>query len=227
MELEELKKQWDLLSEQLKKNEIVNHAVIKRMIEKRTLSARDRLIGANVIAVFLLAGMLILFPLAATRVIIRQELLWMFYIVFPLLILYSLWNIHVLYKFNLATRTLLELHRWILSIVFPLLILYSFWNIHVLYKFNLATRTLLELHRWILSYKRRLRIEIWCTPFLVIGLFSSVFLIHHHYRSTLMVVFDILMLAVSVVAGYICYRYVDKRSVDEIEQGMKDLQDLE
>ena len=42
-----------------------------------------------------------------------------------------------------------------------------------------------------------------------------------------MVVFDILMLAVSVVAGYICYRYVDKRSVDEIEQGMKDLQDLE
>lgn len=191
MELEELKNQWNLLSEQLKKNEIVNHEVIKRMIEKRTLSARDRLIGANVIAVFLLAGMLILFPLAATRVIIRQELLWIFYI------------------------------------VFPLLILYSFWNIHVLNKFNLATRTLLELHRWILSYKRRLRIEIWCTPFLVIGLFSFVFLIHHHYRSTLMVVFDILMLAVSVVAGYICYRYVDKRSVDEIEQGMKDLQDLE
>lgn len=95
MELEELKNQWNLLSEQLKKNEIVNHAVIKRMIEKRTLSARDRLIGANVIAVFLLAGMLILFPLAATRVIIRQELLWIFYIVFPLLILYSFWNIHV------------------------------------------------------------------------------------------------------------------------------------
>lgn len=43
MELEELKNQWNLLSEQLKKNEIVNHAVIKRMIEKRTLSARDRL----------------------------------------------------------------------------------------------------------------------------------------------------------------------------------------
>ena len=105
MELEELKNQWNLLSEQLKKNEIINHEAIKRMIEKRTLSARDRLIGANVIAVFVLTGMLFLFPLAATRVIIRQELLWMFYIVFPLLILYSLWNIHVLYKFNLATLT--------------------------------------------------------------------------------------------------------------------------
>lgn len=92
MELEELKNQWNLLSEQLKKNEIINHEAIKRMIEKRTLSARDRLIGANVIAVFVLTGMLFLFPLAATRVIIRQELLWMFYIVFPLLILYSLWN---------------------------------------------------------------------------------------------------------------------------------------
>ena len=115
MELEELKNQWNLLSEQLKKNEIINHEAIKRMIEKRTLSARDRLIGANVIAVFVLTSMLFLFPLAATQVIIRQELLWMFYIVFPLLILYSLWNIHVLYKFNLATRTLLELHRWILS----------------------------------------------------------------------------------------------------------------
>lgn len=191
MELEELKNQWNLLSEQLKKNEIINHEAIKRMIEKRTLSARDRLIGANVIAVFVLTGMLFLFPLAATRVIIRQELLWMFYIVFPLLILYSLWNIHVLYKFNLATRTLLELHRWILS------------------------------------YKRRLRIEIWCTSFLTLGLFISVFLIHHHYRNLLMVVFDILMLSVGMMAGYICYRYVDKRSVDEIEQGMKDLQDLE
>ncbi|WP_178269864.1 hypothetical protein [Phocaeicola coprocola] len=191
MELEELKNQWNLLSEQLKKNEIINHEAIKRMIEKRTLSARDRLIGANVIAVFVLTGMLFLFPLAATRVIIRQELLWMFYIVFPLLILYSLWNIHVLYKFNLATRTLLELHRWVLS------------------------------------YKRGLRIEIWCTPFLTLGLFISVFLIHHHYRNLLMVVFDILMLSVGMMAGYICYRYVDKRSVDEIEQGMKDLQDLE
>lgn len=191
MELEELKNQWNLLSEQLKKNEIINHEAIKGMIEKRTLSARDRLIGANVIAVFVLTGMLFLFPLAATRVIIRQELLWMFYIVFPLLILYSLWNIHVLYKFNLATRTLLELHRWILS------------------------------------YKRRLRIEIWYTPFLTLGLFISVFLIHHHYRNLLMVVFDILMLSVGMMAGYICYRYVDKRSVDEIEQGMKDLQDLE
>lgn len=191
MELEELKNQWNLLSEQLKKNEIINHEAIKRMIEKRTLSARDRLIGANVIAVFVLSGMLFLFPLAATRVIIRQELLWMFYIVFPLLILYSLWNIHVLYKFNLATRTLLELHRWVLS------------------------------------YKRGLRIEIWCTPFLTLGLFISVFLIHHHYRNLLMVVFDILMLSVGMMAGYICYRYVDKRSVDEIEQGMKNLQDLE
>lgn len=191
MELEELKNQWNLLSEQLEKNEIINHEAIKRMIEKRTLSARDRLIGANVIAVFVLTGMLFLFPLAATRVIIRQELLWMFYIVFPLLILYSLWNIHVLYKFNLATRTLLELHRWVLS------------------------------------YKRGLRIEIWCTPFLTLGLFISVFLIHHHYRNLLMVVFDILMLSVGMMAGYICYRYVDKRSVDEIEQGMKDLQDLE
>lgn len=191
MELEELKNQWNLLGEQLKKNEIINHEVIKRMIEKRTLSARDRLIGANAIAVFILAGMLILFPLAAARVTIRQELFWIFYI------------------------------------VFPLLILYSFWNIHILYKFNLATWTLLELHRWILAYKRRLRIEIWCTPFLTVGLFTSVFLIHHHYRSTLMVVFDVLMFVVSVMAGYICYRYIDKRSVDEIEQGMKDLQDLE
>ena len=42
MELEELKNQWNLLSEQLKKNEIINHEAIKGMIEKRTLSARDR-----------------------------------------------------------------------------------------------------------------------------------------------------------------------------------------
>lgn len=37
MELEELKNQWNLLSEQLKKNEIINHEAIKRMIEKDTV----------------------------------------------------------------------------------------------------------------------------------------------------------------------------------------------
>ena len=41
MELEELKNQWNLLSEQLKKNEIINHEAIKRMIAEFNLQMQQ------------------------------------------------------------------------------------------------------------------------------------------------------------------------------------------
>lgn len=41
MELNELKESWQLLNEQLQKNEIVNRKVVKLLIGKRMLTARD------------------------------------------------------------------------------------------------------------------------------------------------------------------------------------------
>ena len=44
MELDELKKNWELLNDELRKSEILNRKVAKKLIEKRALSARDRLV---------------------------------------------------------------------------------------------------------------------------------------------------------------------------------------
>ena len=47
MELDELKKNWELLNDELRKSEILNRKVAKKLIEKRALSARDRLPNAE------------------------------------------------------------------------------------------------------------------------------------------------------------------------------------
>lgn len=191
MELNELKESWQLLNEQLQKNEIVNRKVVKLLIGKRMLSARDRLIRANWVAILTLGVILLIVPLAAVRVTIRPEMFWLIYTLLPAVMLYALWSIHFVSKLDLASCTLVEIRRWVLR------------------------------------YKRLLRIELWCTPFLALGTFGAVFLIHHHYRSVQMMVFDGLMLLVAIVASCLAYVYVDKRSVKEIEQGLEELHEFE
>ena len=191
MELNELKESWQLLNEQLQKNEIVNRKVVKLLIGKRMLTARDRLIRANWVAILALGVILLIVPLAAVRVTIRPEMFWLIYTLLPAVMLYALWSIHFVSKLDLASCTLVEIRRWVLR------------------------------------YKRLLRIELWCTPFLALGPFGTVFLIHHHYRSVQMMGFDGLMLLVAIVASCLAYVYVDKRSVKEIEQGLEELHEFE
>ena len=83
MELNELKESWQLLNEQLQKNEIVNRKVVKLLIGKRMLTARDRLIRANWVAILTLGVILLIVPLAAVRVTIRPEMFWLIYTLLP------------------------------------------------------------------------------------------------------------------------------------------------
>ena len=191
MELDELKANWELLNEQLRKSEVLNRKVAKELIEKRILTARDRLVRANLLAIGLLLFFLMVIPLAAMHVSIRQEVLWITYTVLPATVLYSLWSIRFLYKFDLQTSTLLDLRKWVIA------------------------------------YKRRIRRELYCTPFIALGLFVSVFIIHHHYRSVQLMVLDGIMLLTGALATYLGYMYWDKRSIAEIESGLKELQDFE
>ena len=139
MELNELKESWQLLNEQLQKNEIVNRKVVKLLIGKRMLTARDRLIRANWVAILTLGVILLIVPLAAVRVTIRPEMFWLIYTLLPAVMLYALWSIHFVSKLDLASCTLVEIRRWVLR------------------------------------YKRLLRIELWCTPFLALGTFGAYF----------------------------------------------------
>lgn len=191
MELEELKKTWELLNEQLKKNEILNQKTVKKLIEKRILNARDRMVRANVAAILTIGVVLLAIPLAAIQVTIRPGIYWLAYTLLPVTILYALWSIRFLYKLDITSCTLIEIRRWVLR------------------------------------YKRQLRVELWCTPFLALGMFGAVFLIHHHYRSMLMTIFDGMMLLVASVTTYLAYIYIDKRSVKEIEEGMAELREFE
>lgn len=191
MELDELKANWELLNEQLRKSEVLNRKVAKELIEKRISTARDRLVRANLLAIGVLLFFLVVIPLAAMHVAIRQEVLWITYTVLPATVLYSLWSIRFLYKFDLQTSTLLDLRKWVIA------------------------------------YKRRIREELYCTPFIALGLFVSVFIIHHHYRSVQLMILDGIMLLAGALATYLGYMYWDKRSIAEIESGLKELQDFE
>lgn len=191
MELDELKKNWELLNDELRKSEILNRKVAKKLIEKRALSTRDRLVKANILAIGVIVFFLAVIPLAATQVTIRQEVLWLAYTVLPATMLYSLWNIHFLYKFDLQSSSLLKLRKWVIA------------------------------------YKQRLRAELYCTPFIALGLFLAVFFIHHHYRSLWLTVFDGLMLLAGGIATYLGYLHWDKRSVHEIETGLQELEEFE
>lgn len=191
MELNELKETWNLLNEQLKRNEVMNQKVVKKLIEKRMLNARDRLVITNVAAVLIMGIVLTAIPLAATQVTIRQGILWLAYTILPVTMLYALWSVRSLCKLDPASCTLIEMQRWVIR------------------------------------YKRQLRTELWCTPFLISGIFITVFLVHHHYRSILMIIFDGLMLLVTAVISYLGYIYADKRSVEEIEKGIEELHEFE
>ena len=114
MELNELKESWQLLNEQLQKNEIVNRKVVKLLIGKRMLTARDRLIRANWVAILALGVILLIVPLAAVRVTIRPEMFWLIYTLLPAVMLYALWSIHFVSKLDLASCTLVEIRRWVL-----------------------------------------------------------------------------------------------------------------
>lgn len=191
MELEELKAGWSVLNERLEQNEILNKRIIKEMITKRTVAARDRLVRccASGIVFLLLVGIVILMTRGKT--IVRPEA---------------------------------EVIVWSAII---LAFVYSVLSYIFLSRFDLERCSLIELKKWTIKLKRMLRLEFIFTIVFVCVAFVSIFFIHHHYRSVQQILVDVMLILLITVGGYLGYKNVDKKSVDEIEKGLEELKEFE
>ena len=191
MELEELKAGWNVLNERLEQNEILNKRIIKEMITKRTVAARDRLLRccAGGIIFLLLVGTVILMTRGKT--VVRPEA---------------------------------EVIVWSAIIV---AFVYSVLSYIFLSRFDLERCSLTELRSWTIKLKRMLRLELIFTIVFVSIAFVSIFFIHHHYRSVQQMLVDVMLILLITVGGYLGYKNVDKKSVEEIEKGLQELKEFE
>ena len=191
MELEDLKAGWNVLNERLEQNEILNKRIIKEMITKRTVAARDRLVRccAGGIVFLLLVSIVILMTRGKT--IVRPEA---------------------------------EVIVWSAII---LAFVYSVLSYIFLSRFDLERCSLIELKKWTIKLKRMLRLELIFTIVFVCIAFVSIFFIHHHYRSVQQMLVDVMLILLIIVGGYMGYKNVDKKSVDEIEKGLEELKEFE
>lgn len=191
MELEEMKASWNILNERLEKSEMLNKRIIKEMITKRTVAARDRLIRccAGGILFLILTGIVILMVRGKTNARLEVEV-----IVWCGIILTFIYSV--------------------LSFVF-------------LSRFNMERCSLTELKGWTIKLRQMLRLELILTLVFVSVAFVTIFFIHHHYRSTLQMLVDGLLILLITVGGYFGYKNVDRKSVDEIEKGLEELKEFE
>lgn len=196
MELEDLKVSWQMLDEQLKKNEIVNRKMIKEMIGKRMTTARDRMMESQIVALVFMLIMLVVLVLAG-------------------------FVFEGIYK---------SFSPWLLLFLAVVLLAgigYTLFTLRFISRLNPVNRSLLELREWVLLQKRMLKAELWIAPFLFVGIWLACFFFHHHYRSIQAILVDLAGIVVVSIASYLGYQYIDKRSIDEIEDGLKELEEFE
>lgn len=116
---------------------------------------------------------------------------------------------------------------WIAIGALGAVIVYTLGSARFLNRFNLEKGTLVELRNWVLQLKKRQRMELWGGPIYGLVFFLIVFFLHHHYRSAYQLLVDAGAAVFAAVAVYYSYRYIDKKSADEIAQGLKELEELE
>ena len=116
MELEALKASWNKLDERLAETEIVNLRVVKEVIQQKTRSAYDKIIGQNiyslVVNVLIICGVFpyvyMSTPIQATSFAIVEG-------VMVIGLIPMVWKLSLLSKFDLASKSSSELSRLVLT----------------------------------------------------------------------------------------------------------------
>ena len=116
MELEALKASWNALDERLAKTEIVNLRVVKEMIEQKTRSAYERIVGQNLYS--LVVNVLIIcvvFPYVFLNTPIRTASFAIVEGVMVAGLIPMAWKLSLLSRFDLGGKRCNELSRLVLA----------------------------------------------------------------------------------------------------------------
>ena len=116
MELEALKASWNKLDERLAETEIVNLRIVKEMIQQKTKSAYDRIMGQNiyslVINVFIICGV---FPYVYMYTPVQTTSFAIVEGVMIIGLIPMVWKLSLLSKFDLGGKSSSELSRLVLT----------------------------------------------------------------------------------------------------------------
>ena len=113
MELEELKASWNALDKRLAETEIVNMRMVKEMIQQKTKSAYDHIVGHNVynlvVCILIICGV---FPYVYMNTPIRTLSFVMVEGVMVIGLIPQVWKLSLLSKFDWGSK-LLHLGTWL------------------------------------------------------------------------------------------------------------------
>ena len=116
MELEALKASWNKLDERLAETEIVNLRVVKEMIQQKTRSAYDKIIGQNiyslVVNVLIICGV---FPYVYMNTPIQTTSFAIVEGVMVIGLIPMVWKLSLLSRFDLGGKSSSELSRLVLT----------------------------------------------------------------------------------------------------------------
>ena len=116
MELEALKASWNKLDERLAETEIVNLRVVKEVIQQKTRSAYDKIIGQNiyslVVNVLIICGV---FPYVYMNTPIQTTSFAIVEGVMVIGLIPMVWKLSLLSKFDLSGKSSSELSRLVLT----------------------------------------------------------------------------------------------------------------
>jgi len=116
MELEALKASWNKLDERLAETEIVNLRIVKEMIEQKTKTAYDHIMGQNVYS--FVVNMLIIcvvFPYVYLNTPIKTTSFAIVEGVMVIGMIPTVWKLSLLSKFDISEKRSSELSRLVLS----------------------------------------------------------------------------------------------------------------
>ena len=116
MELEALKASWNKLDERLAETEIVNLRIVKEMIEQKTKTAYDHIMGQNVYS--FVVNMLIIcvvFPYVYLNTPIKATSFAIVEGVMVIGLIPLVWKLSLLSKFDVSGKSSSELSRLVLS----------------------------------------------------------------------------------------------------------------
>ena len=116
MELEALKASWNKLDERLAETEIVNLRVVKEMIQQKTRSAYDKIVGQNIYS-FVVNVLIIcvVFPFVYLNTPIQATSFAIVEGVMIIGLIPMVWKLSLLSKFDLGGKSSSELSRLVLT----------------------------------------------------------------------------------------------------------------
>lgn len=114
----------------------------------------------------------------------------------------------------------------IAGLVGVFVLIYCICYFRFLERLDLNKLSICEAMAWCIKFRKIQRCGMFVAPLIALVVIVSIFFIHHHYRSLYHMIVDAAGVLFGTYVGYLCYKYVDKKSIETIEKGIEELKEF-